>query len=127
MTSTNSKSITKERLKQAVISAVSAQTTTSANINPSEVAKRVTSDPDIAPALQPIPMLQSQVFQGLSIIAVAQFLEFTGLVKSLVIVAGWFGQEWSPDEVGVVLTTMLTVGGLLYAWYGRKNTTRPIA
>jgi GH24 family phage-related lysozyme (muramidase) len=37
------------------------------------------------------------------------------------------GQTWNADEVSTVLTTVITLAGLAWAWYGRETTTRPLA
>jgi len=116
--------ITKPKLADAIESAVR---NLPASAAPAEVAKRVVTDPAIAPALKPISRLASETIQGITAAGIAQVLSLTGATKSLVIVAGWFGHSWNADEVSTVLTTVLTVAGLAWAWYGRETTTRPLA
>jgi hypothetical protein len=117
------KAITKSALREAVAVAVAA----SPNAMPGDVATKVVSDPKIAPALKPVSRFASETIQGITAAGVAQLLSLTGATKSLVIVAGWFGQTWNADDVSTVATTVLTVAGLAWAWYGRETTTRPLA
>lgn len=114
--------ITSDALKTAVAVAVAA----TPSGFPGDVANRVIADPAIAPALKPVSRLASETLQGITAAGVAQLLNLTGAVKSLVIVAGWFGRSWDADQVATVLTTALTVAGLAWAWYGRETTSRPL-
>jgi hypothetical protein len=115
------KAITRDRLENAVAKAATTAAT------PAEAARKVVTDPAIAPALKPVSRLASETIQGITAAGAAQLLNLTGATKSLVIVAGWFGQTWNADEVSTVLTTIVTLGGLAWAWYGRETTTRPLA
>jgi hypothetical protein len=116
--------ITKPTLSDAVENAVRALPD---NATPASVAARVTSDPAIAPALKPVSRLASETIQGIATAGAAQILNATGIVKTLVIAAGWFGQTWNADDVSTVLTTVITIIGLAWAWYGRETTSRPLA
>ncbi|HVI28879.1 hypothetical protein [Hansschlegelia sp.] len=115
--------ITKPKLQDVVESAVRNLPPTAA---PAEVAKRVVTDPAIAPALKPVSRLASETIQGITAAGAAQLLQMTGLAKSLVIAAGWFGQTWNADDVSTVATTAITLIGLAWAWYGRETTSRPL-
>ncbi|WP_020184847.1 hypothetical protein [Methylopila sp. 73B] len=119
-----SKAITKPRLADVVEDAVRNLPNSA---TPAEVAKRVVTDPAISPALKPVSRWASETLQGITAAGAAQVLNVLGVTKSLVIVAGWFGQTWNADEVSTVLTTVVTAAGLAYAWYGRETTTRPLA
>lgn len=116
--------ITKPRLARVVEKAVRALPATA---TPAEVANRVTADPAIAHALEPISRLSSQVIQGVSGIGAVQLLNVFGVTETLVIAAGWFGQTWNADEVSTVATTIVTIVLAAYAWYGRETTSRPLA
>ncbi|WP_245258593.1 hypothetical protein [Methylopila sp. M107] len=65
--------------------------------------------------------------QGVAGIGVAQILNAFGVTETLVIAAGWFGRSWKPEEVSTVLTTIVSLGLAVYAWYGRETTSRPLA
>ena len=114
------KPITKEVIRKAVAKAAAS------SASPTQVAREVLSDPAIAKATTPISRLASETLQGITAAGIAQVLSLTGATKSLVIIAGWFGQAWNADEVSTVLTTVLTVAGLAWAWYGRETTCRPL-
>ena len=118
------KAITKPKLADAVESAVRALPV---DAPPSDFARRVVTDPAIAPALKPVSRLASETIQGIVAAGAAQILQMTGLAKTIVILAGAFGQTWNADDVSTVATTVLTIGGLAWAWYGRETTTRPLA
>lgn len=116
--------ITKPSLESAIESAVRNLPPT---VPPAEVAKRVVTDPKIAPALKPISRLKSETMQGIAITGVAWFLQVTGLGETTTILLNLVGFEPEPAKVSTVLTTVLTLGGLGYAWYGRETTSRPLA
>ncbi len=116
-----SKPITKDVIRDAVTKAAAS------NASPTEVARDVLSNPTIAKATTPISRLTSETLQGITAAGVAQMLNVTGVTKSLVIVAGWFGQSWPADDVSTVATTVLTIASLAWAWYGRETTTRQLA
>ncbi|MFL1873920.1 hypothetical protein ACIKT0_01620 [Hansschlegelia beijingensis] len=113
--------ITKDVIRDVVTKAAAS------SASPAEVAREVLSEPTIAKATRPISRVASETLQGITAAGIAQVLSLTGATKSLVIIAGWFGQSWNADEVSTVLTTVLTVAGLAWAWYGRETTTRPLA
>ncbi|WP_020187776.1 hypothetical protein [Methylopila sp. 73B] len=119
-----SKAITKPRLADAVEDAVRNLPNSA---TPAEVAKRVVTDPAISPALKPVSRWASETLQGITAAGAAQLLQITGFAKSIVIAAGWFGATWNADDVSTVSTTVITIAGLAYAWYGRETTTRPLA
>jgi hypothetical protein len=110
-----SKPITKPRLADVVESAVRALP---ASATPEEVAKRVTSDPAIAPALKPISRVRSETLQG--IVA-------AGIAPTVVILGKWAGVELVEGDVAQVVATLIMLAGLAWAWYGRETTTRPLA
>ncbi len=116
-----SKPITKDVIHAAVVEAASSVG------SPAEVAQAVLANPTIAKATTPISRLASETMQGLATAGAAQILQLTGLAKTIVILAGAFGQTWNPDDVSTVATTVLTFAGLLWAWYGRETTSRPLA
>lgn len=87
----------------------------------------VLTKPTIAKATKPISRFASQTIQGIAAAGAAQLLQVSGFAKSLVIAAGWFGQTWNADEVSQVASTVITIVGLAWAWYGRETTTRPLA
>ena len=115
------KQITKDVIRKAVSKAAAS------SASPDEVAREVLSDPTIARATTPISRIASETLQGITAAGAAQLLQMTGLAKSLVIAGGWFGQSWNPDDVSTVSTTVITLMGLAWAWYGRETTSRPLA
>lgn len=128
-----SKAITKASLARAAFEAAeTAATAPGVPVHQIEsvarqTAEMIVEDPAIAPALKPVSRLASETIQGIVAAGAAQILQITGLAKTIVIVAGAFGQQWNADDVSTVATTVLTIGGLAWAWYGRETTTRPLA
>ncbi len=119
--------ITKSILGEAVERAVRAVSGLPETQKIARARDLVLHDPLIDRATTPIPRLKSEVLQGVAGIGVAQILNAFGVTETLVIAAGWFGRSWKPEEVSTVLTTIVSLGLAVYAWYGRETTSRPLA
>lgn len=109
-----SKAITATRLQTVVESAVRALP---ANAAPESVARRVAADPRIAPALTPVSRLESQTLRGVAIATGAPLLVALGRMAGVEVVEG---------EAVSLLSTLVSLAGAAYAWYGRETTTRPL-
>jgi hypothetical protein len=116
--------LTEEKLKSAVAVAVASAPP---GAMPGDVAERAVTHPSIAKALEPISRFRSETLQGIVIAGVGWFLQVTGLGETTTIVLELFGYDPDPAKVSTVLTTILTIGGLGWAWIGRETTTRPLA
>ncbi|MBB3971948.1 hypothetical protein [Hansschlegelia beijingensis] len=81
------------------------------------VADAVVADPRIAAALEPVPRLQSQTLRGLLIAAGAP------LVVALARLAG---VELAEGDAVTAVSSLVSLVGAAYAWYGRETTTRPL-
>ena len=123
-----SKAITKPRLQDVVAEAAAAALREAARSpEPSpgatltrarDVAKTVSADPRIAPALEPVSRLRSQTLRGVVIAAGAPLLVALGRLGGVEIVEG---------DAATLLSTLVSLLGAAYAWYGRETTTRPLA
>lgn len=83
-----------------------------------QVAQEVTTDPKIAPALVPVSRFDSQTIRGIVIAAGVP------LVVALMRVAG---VEIAEGDAATIVSTVVSLAGAAYAWYGRETTTRPLA
>ncbi len=83
-----------------------------------QAGKAVSEDPRIAPALEPVSRLQSETIRGIVIAAGAP------LIVALCRVAG---VEVADGDAATIVTTLISLAGAAYAWYGRETTTRPLA
>ncbi|PZQ18964.1 MAG: hypothetical protein DI565_00740 [Ancylobacter novellus] len=109
------KAITKPTLADAVESAVRALP---ADAPPSDVARRVVTDPAIAPALQPVSRLKSETLQGVFVAALAPLV---------LVVARKLGVPIAEGDGAIIATSLVSIVAGLWAWYGRETTTRPLA
>lgn len=82
------------------------------------LAEEVAADPRIAPALEPVSRLQSQTLRGIAIAAGAPLLVALG--KAL-------GVPVAETSAAEIVSTLISLLGAAYAWYGRETTTRPLA
>lgn len=82
------------------------------------VASQVVADPRIAPALAPVSRLESQTIRGIVIAAGAPLLVALGRLAGIEIVEG---------DAATLVSTLASLAGAAYAWYGRETTTRPLA
>ena len=82
------------------------------------VASEVVADPRIAPALVPVSRLESQTIRGIVIAAGAPLLVALGRFAGIEIIEG---------DAATVVSTLVSLAGAGYAWYGRETTTRPLA
>ncbi|WP_020185884.1 hypothetical protein [Methylopila sp. 73B] len=82
------------------------------------VAEDVVGDPRLAPALTPVPRLESQTLRGIVIAAGAPLLIALGRLS---------GVEIAEGDAATVVATLLSLAGAAYAWFGRETTTRPLA
>lgn len=82
------------------------------------IASEVAADPRIAPALEPVSRLESQTLRGIVIAAGAPLLVALGRQ---------FGLDLAEGDAAVVASTIVSLAGAAYAWYGRETTTRPLA
>ena len=122
-----SKAITKSKLQSVVAdvaagvireAAVAGEATPGKAIAKARrVADEVVADPRIAPALDPVPRLKSQTLRGILIAAGAP------LVVALARLAG---VELAEGDAATAVSTLLSLAGAAYAWYGRETTTRPL-
>ena len=81
------------------------------------VAEAVVGDPRIAEALKPVPQLQSQTIRGILVAAGAPLFVALGRLAGVEIVDG---------DAAIVVSTLVSLAGAAYAWYGRATTTRPL-
>jgi hypothetical protein len=129
--------ITKSKIESAVANAavdVMRQVAASAErtnariaLKATEVAARVTADPAISTALEPLPRIRSETLQGIVVAGAGWFLQATGLGETTTIALEQLGYNPDPAKVSTVLTTLLTVGGRGWAWFGRETTTRRLS
>jgi len=122
-----SKAITKSKLQSVVADAaagiireaavVGEATPGKAIAKARRVADEVVADPRIAPALDPVPRLKSQRLRGVLIAAGAP------LVVALARLAG---VELAEGDAATAVSTLVSLAGAAYAWYGRETTTRPL-
>lgn len=121
-----SASITRSKL-QAVVADAASEVLRDAWLAPStpgktlasarRLAGEVIADPRIAPALEPVSRLQSQTLRGIVVAAGAPLLVALGRLAGVEIVEG---------EAATVVSTLVSLAGAAYAWYGRETTTRPL-
>lgn len=121
-----STSITRSRL-EAVVSdaaasalreaALSGTTPGKAMAGAHKLAEEISADPRIAPALAPVSRLQSQTLRGIAIAAGAPLLVALG--KAL-------GVPVAEGAAAEIVSTLVSLAGAAYAWYGRETTTRPL-
>lgn len=83
-----------------------------------QAAAEVTRDPRIAAALEPVSRLESQTIRGIVIAAGAPLLVAFGRL---------LGLEMAEGDAAVAVSTLVSLAGAAYAWYGRETTTRPLA
>jgi hypothetical protein len=107
-----SKAITKAVVREAVTQAAERAS------NPAEIAREVLADPVIKAATTPISRFSSETLQGITA---------AGLVQVLVAIGKVAGFEVAVDPWTTIISFLLTIAGLAYAWYGRETTTRPLA
>lgn len=81
------------------------------------LAGEVVADERIAPALTPVSRLDSQTLRGVVIAAGAPLLVALGRAAGVEIVEG---------DAATALSTLVSLAGAAYAWYGRETTTRPL-
>lgn len=121
-----SASITRSKL-QAVVADAASEVLRDASLAASTPGKTIASarrlagevvaDPRIAPALEPVSRLQSQTLRGVVVAAGAPLLVALGRLAGVEIVEG---------EAATIVSTMVSLAGAAYAWYGRETTTRPL-
>lgn len=109
-----SKAVTRAALVAAVESAVRALPT---NAAPERVAERVAHDPRILPGITPVSRLESQTLRGIAIAAGAPLLMALGRL---------FEIEIAEGDAALAISTLASLAGAAYAWYGRETTTRPL-
>ena len=109
-----SKAITKPKLEDVVANAVRDLPPAA---TPTDVATRVTGDPAIAPALEPISRFESQTLRGVVIAAGAPLLVALGRTV---------GAPIAESAAAELVATLVSLAGAAYAWYGRETTTRPL-
>jgi len=81
------------------------------------VADAVVADPRIAAALDPVPRLKSQTLRGVVVAAGAPLA---------VALARLAGVELAEDDAVTAVSSLVSLLGAAYAWYGRETTTRPL-
>lgn len=104
--------ITKELVVTVVQAAVAALPD---GARPEDVAKRVVTDPAIAPTLEPISRMKSETLQGI-VVAAAAPLVVAGLKAA--------GVEIADSDAANIIATLITLAGAVWAWYGRETATR---
>lgn len=106
--------LTRPRLAAAVEAAVRALP---AHAAPAEVAGRVTSDPQVAPALEPMSPLESRTLRGVVVAAG---------VPLVVAAARLAGLEIAEGDAATILASLVSLAGAVYAWRGRVAAARPL-
>jgi hypothetical protein len=81
------------------------------------VADEVVADPRVAPALIPVSRFESQTLRGIVVAAGAPLLVALGRLAGVEIVEG---------DAATAVSTLVSLAGAAYAWYGRETTTRPL-
>ena len=81
------------------------------------LAGEVVADARIAPALTPVSRFDSQTLRGVVIAAGAPLIVALGRLAGVEIVEG---------DAATALSTLVSLAGAAYAWYGRETTTRPL-
>jgi hypothetical protein len=108
--------------KATLTAAIGAAVANVAHLPPSQAAEQakaiVLSDPAIAKATTPISRLQSETIRGIVIAAGAPLIMALGRLAGVEIVEG---------DAATVVSTLISLAGAAYAWYGRETTSRPLA
>ncbi|MFC3692017.1 hypothetical protein [Chenggangzhangella methanolivorans] len=115
--------LTRSRLEAAVADAAAdalgeaAVPTGKAMAGARRLAESVSADPRVAPALEPVSRLKSQTLRGVAIAAGAPLVVALG--KAL-------GAPIAESAAAELVSTLVSLAGAAYAWYGRETTTRPL-
>lgn len=119
--------ITREKLESAVADAAAgvireaviagAATPGKAIANARRVAAEVVADDRVAPALEPVSRLRSETLRGVVVSAGAPLVAGLGRLM---------GFEMMDGDAATVISTLVSLLGAAYAWYGRETTTRPL-
>lgn len=104
-------------LRDAALAPPAAATAGKAIAGARRLAEDVAGDPRISPALEPVSRLKSQTLQGLAIAAGAPLLVALGRA---------LGAPIAEGEAAEIVSTLVSLAGAAYAWYGRETTTRPL-
>lgn len=116
------KPITKRVVRVAAQTAVEAAVAASPNSSPKAIAARATeqilADPVIQNATTPISRLQSQTIQGIVVAAAAPLV---------MLLARKAGVDLAEGDGAVIVSSLITLAGAAYAWWGRETTSRPLA
>ncbi|PZQ16964.1 MAG: hypothetical protein DI565_06125 [Ancylobacter novellus] len=119
--------ITRPKLEAAVAEAAAAalqaaardgaQPTGRTLANARALAEEVARDPRLAPALEPVSRFGSQTLRGVVIAAGAPLLVALGRA---------LGVPVAESAAAEIVSTLVSLAGAAYAWYGRETTTRPL-
>jgi hypothetical protein len=108
--------------KDVLAAAVGAAVANVAHLPPVQAAEQakdiVLSDPTIAKATTPISRVQSETIRGIVVAAGAPLVVALGRLAGVEIVDG---------DAATLISTVISLLGAAYAWYGRETTTRPLA
>ncbi len=122
-----SHAITKSKLENAVAdaaagvireAAIAGSTPGRSIADARRVAAEVVADPRLAAALEPVSRVRSQTIRGIVVAAGAPLIVAIGRIAGVEIVDG---------DAATLVSTLVSLAGAAYAWYGRETTTRPLA